>query len=538
VSFSSVLGLPAELQVLSFDLVDHLLLIEVASTAAESACPVCQSPTSRIHSHYSRKAGDLACGGHQVQLILHVRKFFCTNQDCSRKIFAERLTAFLEPWARVTTRLGQQIEAIGLASCGRLGARLGSRLRIEISRTSILRRVMKLATKTTDKVAHLGVDDFSLRRGRTFGTVLVDLQRHQILDLLPDRQKESAAAWMKRHPEITPVSRDRGKDSAAAAKEGAPQAIQVADRYHIGQNLAEAVQLLLARILTELKQAQDEEAGEPRQLMKASLPMTQWPPTPGKDVQQAVAKRRAEREDRYQQVAQLREQGLTSKQIAARMLMNERTVRHWLQRKTAPDVRPRRKYASDFDAYAPYVLQRWQAGCRNGLQLWREIAAQGYPGSSRMVSRFLDTLKAAETVTPEGTHRLPHYTSKSARWLFMRRPAELEDIEQEDLAAFRLLNPSLNTAYGLVQDFLQMMRKREGERLDDWLRRVHEGQVPEGPRFAHGVEEDYEAVKAGLTLALNNGQVEGHVTKIKLIKRMMYGRAEFPLLRQRVLHTL
>jgi transposase len=538
VSFSSVLGLPAELQVLSFDLVDHLLLIEVASTAAESACPVCQSPTSRIHSHYSRKAGDLACGGHQVQLILHVRKFFCTNQDCSRKIFAERLTAFLEPWARVTTRLGQQIEAIGLASCGRLGARLGSRLRIEISRTSILRRVMKLATKTTDKVAHLGVDDFSLRRGRTFGTVLVDLQRHQILDLLPDRQKESAAAWMKRHPEITHVSRDRGKDSAAAAKEGAPQAIQVADRYHIGQNLAEAVQLLLARILTELKQAQDEEAGEPRQLMKASLPMTQWPPTPGKDVQQAVAKRRAEREDRYQQVAQLREQGLTSKQIAARMLMNERTVRHWLQRKTAPDVRPRRKYASDFDAYAPYVLQRWQAGCRNGLQLWREIAAQGYPGSSRMVSRFLDTLKAAETVTPEGTHRLPHYTSKSARWLFMRRPAELEDIEQEDLAAFRLLNPSLNTAYGLVQDFLQMMRKREGERLDDWLRRVHEGQVPEGPRFAHGVEEDYEAVKAGLTLALNNGQVEGHVTKIKLIKRMMYGRAEFPLLRQRVLHTL
>ena len=136
-----------------------------------------------MHSHYTRKAADLACGGHQVQLILHVRKFFCTNPDCSRKIFVERLTAFLEPWARVTTRLGQQIEAIGLASCGRLGARLGARLRIAISRTSILRRVMKLATKTTDKVVHLGVDDFSFRRGRTFGTVLVDLERHQILDL-------------------------------------------------------------------------------------------------------------------------------------------------------------------------------------------------------------------------------------------------------------------------------------------------------------------------------------------------------------------
>jgi len=537
-SFSSLLGLPAGLQVLSFDLVNNVLVIQVASTASESACPVCQSHTSRMHSHYSRKAADLACGDHQVQLILDVRKFFCTNRDCPRKIFAERLTAFLEPWARLTTRLGQQIEAIGLASCGRLGARLSSRLRIETSRTNILRRVMKLATETTDKVEHLGVDDFSFRRGRTFGTVLVDLQRHQILDLLPDRQKDTAAAWMKMHPEITHVSRDRGKDYAAAAKEGAPQAIQVADRYHIGQNLAEAVQLLLARILTELKQAQDEEAGEPRQQMKASLPMTQWRPTPGKHVQQAVARKRAEREDRYQQVAQLRGQGLTSKQIATRMSMHERTVRHWLQRKTAPDVRQRRKYTSDFDPYAPYVLQRWQSGCRNGLQLWREIAAQGYPGSSRMVNRFLETLKTAETVTPEGTHRLPHYTSKSARWLFMRRPADLEDIEQEDLAAFRLLNPSLNTAYGLVQDFLQMMRKREGERLDDWLRRVHESRLPELQSFAHGVEEDYDAVKAGLTLSLNNGQVEGQVTKIKLIKRMMYGRAEFPLLRQRVLHAL
>ncbi len=225
-SFSSLLGLPAGLQVLSFDLVNNVLVIQVASTASESACPVCQSHTSRMHSHYSRKAADLACGDHQVQLILDVRKFFCTNRECPRKIFAERLTAFLEPWARLTTRLGQQIEAIGLASCGRLGARLSSRLRIETSRTNILRRVMKLATETTDKVEHLGVDDFSFRRGRTFGTVLVDLQRHQILDLLPDRQKDTAAAWMKMHPEITHVSRDRGKDYAAAAKEGAPQAIE------------------------------------------------------------------------------------------------------------------------------------------------------------------------------------------------------------------------------------------------------------------------------------------------------------------------
>jgi transposase len=232
---------------------------------------------------------------------------------------------------------------------------------------------MKLATPEADKVSHLGVDDFSFRRGRTFGTVMVDLQLHQILDLLPDRRKETAAAWMKAHPEITHVSRDRGKDYAAAVKEGAPQAIQVADRYHIGQNLAEAVQDLLARVLTELKKPKQEDADD--QGLPTPLPIDEWRPAPGKRVEQAVATRRAEREDRYQQVVDLRKQGLPPKQIAARLAMNERTVRHWLQQQTAPDVRPRRKYQSSFDAYAPYILERWNSGCRNGAQLWREIAA-------------------------------------------------------------------------------------------------------------------------------------------------------------------
>jgi transposase len=159
----------------------------------------------------------------------------------------------------VTTRLSEQIEAIGLATCGRPGTRLGSRLKIETERPSILRRVMKLDTPEADKVSHLGVDDFSFRRGRTFGTVLVDLQRHQIKDLLPDRQKETAAAWMKKHPEITHISRDRGSEYASAASAGAPQAIQVADRFHVAKNLSEAVQELLARVLLEMKTASQEQ---------------------------------------------------------------------------------------------------------------------------------------------------------------------------------------------------------------------------------------------------------------------------------------
>lgn len=213
-------------------------------------------------------------------------------------------------------------------------------------------------------------------------------------------------------------------------------------------------------------------------------------------------------------------------------------MRHWLKRGVAPDTRPRRKRQSDFDPYAPYVLKRWEQGERNGTHLWQEIAAQGYPGSQRMVYRFLKTLKTHAIATAVDGHRLPHYSSTATISLFMRHPDKLEEIEQEQLTAFRQAAPSLETTYQLVQDFLVMMRQREGERLDAWLVRVHESQLPELESFAHGVERDRDAVQAGLTLPINHGQVEGQVTRIKLIKRMMYGKAGFALLRQRVLHRI
>jgi transposase len=155
-----------------------------------------------------------------------------------------------------------------------------------------------------------------------------------------------------------------------------------------------------------------------------------------------------------------------------------------------------------------------------------------------MVYRFLKTLKAHEIEASAGVHRLPHFSSTAVVSLFMRHPDKLEEIEQEQLTAFRRAAPSLETTYQLVQDFLGMMRQRKGERLDAWLLRVHESQLPELESFTHGVERDKDAVQAGLTLAINNGQVEGQVTRIKLIKRMMYGKAGFALLRQRVLHRI
>jgi transposase len=514
------------------------LLLHVTAVSRSALCPLCAQPATRLHSRYRRQVKDLPCAGQPVQLILHVRKFFCETADCRRKIFAERVPQLVAPWGQMSIRLCQALQAMGLATCGRLGARLAARLGIVTSWMTMLRQIMALPTQLAEDVHCLGVDDFAFRRGRTFGTVLVDLDRHQVIDLLPDRQAETAAAWMQAHAEITHVSRDRGAEYASAASTGAPQAIQVADRFHVAKNLSEAVQQLLARVLSELKAANEETDADRGTQEEGPRGVEEWRPTPGADVQQAISTRRAEREARYHAVERLHKQGLSSKEVARHLGISERTVRHWLQRGCAPDVRPRRKYPSAFDPYAPYVLKRWEEGEHNGTRLWREIAAQGYPDSQRMVYRFLKTLKTNERVTSPGVHHLPHFSSTAAVSLFMRHPDKLSEIERDHLAAFRQADPSLDTAYQLVQDFLVMMRQREGKRLDAWLTQVHESQLSELESFAHGIERDKAAVQAGLTLPINNGQVEGQVTRIKLIKRMMYGKAGLALLRQRVLHRI
>lgn len=179
-----------------------------------------------------------------------------------------------------------------------------------------------------------------------------------------------------------------------------------------------------------------------------------------------------------------------------------------------------------------------RAGERNGLAIYREIKEQGYDGSERTVYRYLEPLKEAEVRASVDIHRLQKFTASTAVWLFVRDPDSLDDIEKQDLKMFCLASAQLSQAYQLVQQFLTMVRKREGHRLDDWLQQVAQSGLAELQSFASGVEKDKEAVRAGLSLSINNGMVEGHVTKLKLIKRQGYGRAGFLLLRKRVLHAL
>jgi len=535
---AALLGLPEGMEVDQIQITETGLVVKVLSTRPQSCCPLCLQPSSHIHSYYHRTLKDAPCAGRQLELRLCVRKFLCRNPDCSRKVFTERIADLAEPWARMTSRLREQITSIGLATCGKGGVRLADRLGIETSRNTTLRRIMDIPNEARASVVYLGIDDFAFRRGYRFGTILVDLESHRPIDLLPDRQAETAAAWMRDNPEIQVVSRDRSSTYASAASQAVPHAIQVADRFHLCKNLTEATQLLLSRCQAEIAAASHTEEPTHSESGKPVIGISEWRAPEPAHVEKARLQRRAGRKARYEKLVQRHEQGLSTKEIACQLDLSQRTERRWLASGTFPEAKKRRKKHSDFDLFAPYVLKRWQEGERNGMELWREIAAQGYTGSERTVYRHLETLKQANVQTSLDPNRLHKFTANTAVWLFVRDKKSLDEVEQEDLATFCQASPTLKRTYDLVADFLRMVRKREGYRLDTWLEQVATSDLPELQSFAAGVEKDKEAVKAGLTWAINNAQVEGQVTKLKLIKRTMYGRAGFALLRQRVLHAV
>lgn len=549
---SSFLSLPEGLHIASTQAEGDVLTIHLVATASTAACPLCTQAATRVHSRYTRQVTDVPCGGRQVRFILHVRKFRCDTAACPRRIFAERLTPFLTPWARMTSRQTCAIQAIGLATCGEGGARLAERLAMPTSPTTVLRRVMALPFRPVEQVRFLGVDDFSFRRGHRFGTLLVDLTDHQVLDLLPDRSAETTAVWMLAHPEIELVSRDRGEDYATAARTGAPQARQVADRFHLAQNLTKQVEEMLSRCWGKIRQAATPSATSVATQvtgddLKPPPSPDAWPSMSDRSASSAHLAHHAERSDRYHHMVELRQAGLTCKEIARRLGMGERTVRYWLTR-GIPYGKPelRQKPHCRFDPYAAYVTDRWEQGCHNALQLWREITLQGFKGGCSSVYRHVASLrdpsmlvrgKAERSQTvPEGP--LQHLHAREAVWLFVREPATLDEAEQATLKLIRQASPTADQGYQVAQEFLRMLRQRKGERLDAWLEQVRASQIPELQRFGQSLERDKAAVLAGLTLPYSNGVVEGKVNKLKLIKRMMYGRAGFALLRQRVVQAI
>ncbi len=308
-----------------------------------------------------------------------------------------------------------------------------------------------------------------------------------------------------------------------------------ADRFHVLKNLGEALEGLLARHLAAHRTRLTQES---RATPLSTAQPVQPPKLSPKEAQLSQAKRE-ERLARYQQVVALRKQGFSQTAIAEQVGIGHATVSRWLESSAFPEQQPRQR-KTGLDSHLPHLAARWEAGCHNIAQLHRDLVASGYPHSYHSVYEQLVRFLPEGRKNPHTPDQLarPPVLARQAAFLFLRRSEKLSAEEQETLLMLRQFHPEVDLAYDLVQQFAQMLRERLGERLDSWLTQVNQSRIPELQSFVAGVEKDKEAVRAGLTWWINNGVVEGHVTKLKLIKRQGYGQAGFPLLRKRVLHAI
>jgi len=507
--------------------VDGVIEIGARARGSTATCPGCGAPSDRVHSRYERSLADAAIGGQSVRIRLQVRRFACARTACARRTFVEQVDDLTIRYGRHSQLLRRMLEAIGLALSGRAGARLADRLSIPVNRMTLLRLIRALPDRVPSEIVAVGVDDFAFRRGHVYGTVLIDITTHRPVDVLPDRTADTVAAWLKQRAGVRIVCRDRAGAYAEAARVGAPDAVQVADRWHLWHNLAQAVEKVVAAHRADLHADDDADPVD-----AGASPSQQ--PVPLFDCVASEAGLVTRSRERHAAVQQLRQQGVSLTAIAQQLGLSRKTVRRFARTDDVEELLVKaRGRNSLLDPFKAYLHERFRAGHTDAALLKNEIAALGYRGSARTVRRYLQAFRGTGTAPP------PKPVAPSVRqvtgWL-TRRPTSLSEDERLELKKTLDRSDALSMTYQHTRQFAEMLTKRRGDRLPGWISDV-EADGPAALRsFATGLRGDLAAVTAGLTLPYSSGAVEGTVNRIKMIKRQMFGRARFDLLRKRILN--
>lgn len=488
--------------------------------AAGASCPDCGHFATRVHDTYQRRLKDFPIGGQNVAILLTVRRFICDAADCSRRTFAEPFPRLTAPYARCTIRLNHALEHIGLALAGCAGARLAAQLGVSAGRMTLLWRVMALPDPPVGTPRVVGVDDFATKRGHTYATVITDGACHRPIDVLPGREAEPLAAWLRAHPGVEVICRDRAGAYAEGAALGAPHAVQVADRFHLLQNLGQAVEKCVGThrdCLRPLLQSEiDRESGP-------------VPPT-------LPTGRRAERMRAHHALVHgLLREGMGLRAIARHLGWGRHTVQRYARAARWQDMvigHPTRTSRLDIHQLA---LQRRIDETDGQITIWRlreELAEHGQTVPYTSLRDWARSrLSWPEAPAPAPT---PPSVRTVVGWI-TRHPDTLAEDETQRLKAVLDGCPELQQTHDLVRDFARMITQRTGADLLRWIDTARANPLPGITGFAAGLTADLEAVTAGLTMHWSSGGTEGAVTRVKKIKRQLYGRAGFELLRKMVL---
>ena len=518
--------------------IGHAVVISASCRAGEACCPRCGQESARVHGGYARVVADGAAGGRPVLIVLQVRRFRCRNPECPAVTFAEQAGGLSERYRRRSIPLTAMLAGFGLELAGRAAARLAGTLGIAVHPSTVLRLVAAAPDpEVTAAPEVLGVDDFALAKGQVYGTVLVDMRTGDVIDLLPDREAASFEAWLTAHPGAGIICRDRAGNYAEGARAGAPDAIQVADRWHLWHNLAEYAEKTVARHRGCLKDqpgggdadgndapgiADTLEHEPPGQAAGAQVPPDGSLDACGRE-RRLVTRTR----ERYAEIRGRLDAGESLSAISRVTGLDRKTVQRFARAASAEELLGKAtSRESKLDQFTPYLHQRWNEGVTDAAALHAELQQRGWAGSEQTAG--------GGGAAPGPAPAVPK-TRQITRWL-LTRPDHLQAGEQAQLDAIRARCPHIGALAGHVTAFAEMMTARTGSRdLEAWLAAVEADDRSGLRSLAIGIRNDQQAVTNGLTLHWNSGKVEGTVNKIKMIKRQMYGRAGFNLLRKRVI---
>ena len=518
------------------------IILRFRTAQAQVRCPSCQRVATSIHSRYERTLADLPWAGIAVQIRLKTRRFLCNDDQCPQRIFCERLPEVASPYARRTSRLDEALRLNGILVGGEAGAEVAGNLGVRISPDTVLRRIRTTDMATTATPRVLGIDDWAKRKGQRYGTILVDLERQSPVDLLPDREAATVATWLKEHPGVEIISRDRAGAYADGARQGAPNAVQIADRFHLLQNLTQTVERYLQTKQPSLQAA-----------AKACKPST-IEPAEGQEISPAPSRPTKlelwndRREQRYEEVQQLWRQGATIRSIAERFGMHRRTVRMMIKADQCPQRMPPTRRNSQLDYYISTLAEQWAAGCHNSAEMYRELKRKGFRGSESAVRKFIRQWREELPTELKRRRRGPQRetpanprakkfipSARRTAWIVLRDQEKLEEEEREFLEHLPAQLPEIIVVQELAKQFNRIVREKKAAEFDSWVDQVEESGIAELKSFVMGLQRDREAVLAALEYGWSNGQTEGQINRLKTLKRSMYGRAKLDLLKVRML---
>jgi transposase len=456
---------------------------------------------------------DLPLSGRIVKLLVIARRFRCEAVLCGRQIFTERFTdGILAPSARCTARLDSIVHHLGLALGGRPAADFAKRLVLPVSKDTLLRVVRRRSRSPTDSLKVIGIDDWAWRRNHRYASIICNLERRRVVTLLPDREPATAQAWLAAHPTISVVARDRGGGYGEAAAKALPHAVQVADRWHLMENASRAFLDAVRKSMRQIRTVTGATTIDPKLL------------TAAEHLQYEGFLRR---EETNAAILALSKSGLPIKQIVRQTGHSRRMVRQVIRGERTDVFRTRQ---SSLDLHLPWLDDQWASGCRSGAELWRRLTARGFRGSLRVVTEWATRRRRAEKADAQNLRRIPSART-IARLMTIGRDL-LTKAETVTVAAIEAGIPTLVEAREIIAEFHLMIRRKTEAGFTSWIERARASLVAS---FASGVAKDEAAVRAAITLPWSNGQTEGQITRLKLVRRQMYGRGKIDLLQARLI---